>query len=247
MMASMRRILGELLVTAGVVVLLFVIWQVWWTSVIADRDASKVVAELQQILAQPVATAPTGTPTASATPQPGGSATGSPTETPKTPKATPPSLGSAFALLRVPRFENGVLPVYEGTGNDVLQRGVGHYVDSALPGEIGNFAVAGHRRTYGDPFDYINLLVPGDAVIVETAQGYLVYRITGSEIVPPSQSSVLLPVPNQPGEAPTEAVMTLTSCHPRYGSGERYIAYADLDATYTRAEGLPASLLTVGG
>jgi sortase A len=214
-------LLGELLVTLGVVLLLFVGWQLWWTDVVSDADASQVVAELQQQFDDP----------------------GSDWVQPKQAK-----LGDAFAIVRIPRFgEKFARPLYEGTTREVLQRGVGHYVGTALPGELGNFAMAGHRTTYGKPFNRIAELRKGDVVLVETKDTWYVYRVSGHEIVPPSQVSVLLPVPNEPDAEPSEAVLTMTSCHPEFSARERYVVHATLQQQYPHAQGVPADVLEVAG
>lgn len=129
----------------------------------------------------------------------------------------------------------------------MLQRGVGHYLETAMPGEIGNFAMAGHRTTYGKPFNRIAELRDGDVVLIETKDSYFVYRVTGHQIVPPTQVSVLLPVPDQPGAEPTAATLTMTSCHPEFSARERFIVHAELDATYPRAGGVPPEVLEVKG
>jgi sortase A len=214
-------LLGELLVTLGVVLLLFVGWQLWWTDVVSDADASQVVAEMQQQFDDP----------------------GSDWVQPKQAK-----LGDAFAIVRIPRFgEKFARPLYEGTTREVLQRGVGHYVGTALPGELGNFAMAGHRTTYGKPFNRIAELRKGDVVLVETKDTWYVYRVSGHEIVPPSQVSVLLPVPNEPDAEPSEAVLTMTSCHPEFSARERYVVHATLQQQYPHAQGVPADVLEVAG
>ncbi len=212
-------LLGELLVTLGVVLLLFVGWQLWWTDVVSDADAAQVVATIEQQLDTP----------GSDFVQPG--------------KA---KLGDAYAIVRIPRFgADYARPLYQGTTREVLQRGIGHYVDTEMPGEIGNFAMAGHRTTYGKPFNRVAELRDGDVVLVETKDSYFVYRVTGHQIVPPTQTSVLLPVPDQPGVEPTAATLTMTSCHPEYSARERFVVHATLDATYPRSGGVPAQVLEV--
>ncbi len=210
-------LLGELLVTFGVVLLLFVGWQLWWTDVVSDADAAQVVDTLQADFDNPEWVQPKHV-----------------------------KLGEAFAIVRIPRFgAKYARPLYEGTTTDVLQRGIGHYVDTAMPGEVGNMAMAGHRTTYGKPFNQIAELKKGDVVLVETKSTWYVYRVTGHEIVPPTQVSVLLPVPDEPDAEPTQAVLTMTSCHPEFSARERYVVHAALDATYPHAQGVPADVLEV--
>ncbi|WP_299444958.1 class E sortase [uncultured Phycicoccus sp.] len=210
-----RRVVGwagELLITAGVVVLLFVAWQLWWTDVVADRKQDQLVQALVDDFAD-------GDPTV------GGDAF--------------PDLGEdeAFAVIRVPRFgPDYARPVIEGVELPVLALGVGHYSETAGPGEVGNFAIAGHRTTYGRPFHEIDTLREGDRVIVETQATVYVYEVTASEIVRPWQTEVIAPVPDQPGEQPEERIITLTSCHPKYSATERYITHGRLAETIPREQ-----------
>lgn len=210
-------LLGELLITAGAFLLLFVGWQLWWTDVVSDADARAAVTQLQ------------ADPNAWVHPD-------------------QVKLDDAFAIVRIPRFgADFARPLYEGTTREVLQRGIGHYTGTQLPGEVGNFAMAGHRTTYGKPFNQIDRLKVGDVVLVETEDTFFVYRVTGHEIVPPTQSSVLLPTPDQPDARPTVATLTMTSCHPEFSARERFVAFGKLDATYPRSKGLPASVWEVQG
>ena len=210
-------LLGELLVTVGVVLLLFVGWQLWWTDVVSDADAAQVVDTLQADFDSPEWVQPKHV-----------------------------KLGDAFAIVRIPRFgATFARPLYEGTTRDILQRGIGHYTNTAMPGEVGNLAMAGHRTTYGKPFNQIATLEKGDVVLVETKSTWYVYRVSGHEIVPPTQVSVLLPVPNQPDVEPTEAVLTMTSCHPEFSARERFVVHATLDASYPHDQGVPSDVLEV--
>lgn len=210
-------LLGELLVTLGVVLVLFVGWQLWWTDVVSDADAAQVVATM--------------------------------TQDPDDPQWVQPKhakLGDAFAIVRIPRFgQKFARPLYEGTTREVLQRGIGHYEHTALPGEVGNFAMAGHRTTYGKPFNRIAELRKGDVVLVETKDTWFVYRVTSHEIVLPTQTSVVLPVPNEPAAEATEALLTMTSCHPEFSSRERFVVHGRLEASYPHAKGVPADVLEV--
>jgi len=211
-------LLGELLITIGVILVLFVGWQLFWTDVVSDADAGQVVTTIEQD--------PTG---------------------PEWVQPKHAKLGDAFAIVRIPRFgAKFARPLYEGTTRDVLMRGIGHYTDTSLPGAVGNFAMAGHRTTYGKPFNQIDKLVEGDVVLVETKDTYFVYRVTGHQIVPPTQVSVLLPVPDEPDAKPTVAMLTMTSCHPEFSARERYVVHAELDASYPRDKGVPADILKVG-
>ncbi len=212
-----RRVLGgagELLVTSGVLVLLFAVWQLWWTDVVAQRAATQVVEQLREDFGRDAAPQASGDQVA--------------------PSGLP---GDAFALLHVPRFgQEWVRPVLQGTDAEVLATGVGHYDGTAAPGQVGNFAVAGHRTTWGRPFHDIDRLRAGDRVLVETADAVYVYVVTGHEVVPPTDVDVLAPVPDEPGAAPAEPVLTMTSCHPRYSAAERYVVHAELAETLDPAD-----------
>ena len=214
---------GELLVTLGVLLLLFAAWQLWWTDVVADRDQAQVVRSLEAGFAREAGTAATGQG-------------GIPQDTGR---------DGAFAIIRIPRFgADYARPVIEGTGRDVLALGVGHYVGTAAPGTVGNFALAGHRTTYGRPFHDVDRLRDGDRVVVETASEVFVYEVTSRELVRPSDVGVIAPVPDEPASRPTEALLTMTSCHPKYSATQRFVVHARLSETVPRAEWDPAAWLT---
>jgi len=156
-----------------------------------------------------------------------------------------PAEATTFATLRVPRWDpDAVLPVSQGTSRSrVLDRlGVGHYAGTAMPGEVGNVALAGHRVTYGRPFHRIEELALGDALVVQTADAWYVYRVTGTAVVGPADVEVVAPVPGDPDAAPTRALMTLTTCHPTYSARERYVVHAELDSWLPVADGVPVEL-----
>lgn len=216
-------IVGDLFVTAGVLLLLFVGWQLWWTDVTANKVQDDTVSSLSREFAQPPS---------------GGSA-------PATEKPAPVTFGKAFAILRIPRLgADYARPILEGTSTDILKDGLGHYADTVMPGAVGNFAVAGHRTTYGRPLHDIDRLRAGDVVVVETRAAYSVYAVKRHRVVAPSDVEVIAPVPEKPGTAPTQGWLTMTACHPKYSAAQRYIVFAELVKTYPRAEGLPAGALT---
>ena len=219
-------VLGELLITLGVVLLLFVGWQLWWTDVTANSEQAGTVASLERDFGAPGAAPPAATAQERRVHLDG------------VPK------GRAFAIVRIPRLgADYARPVLEGTGPDTLTAGVGHYTGTATPGAVGNFAVAGHRTTYGRPFHDIDRLAKGDTIIVETRTSYVVYAVDRHVIVTPDHVEVTAPVPQHPGVRPTQRWMTLTACHPKYSASQRYIVFARLVRTIPRAEGLPASYL----
>jgi sortase A len=231
------QIIGELLMTAGIVLLLFVAWQLWWTNVASDAKQGEVVKNFARELAAPVTPAPV--------PNPGGSAAASGTADYGLPAvARAPGHGGTIGIMYIPRFGNNYTrPIVQGTTGDVLDTlGLGHYDNTAMPGAVGNFAVAGHRQTHGAVLDNIHTLVPGDKIYVQTKDGYYVYVFRNNRIVMPSAADVLLPVPSQPGAKPTERFLTMTSCNPRFGAEERIIAYALLDSWRPASAGPPAEI-----
>jgi sortase A len=214
------------MLTAGLVLMLYVAYTLVWTNVEADAQARRAVEDLRSRWAAPAPVSPGSGSSA---------ATGRAVERPPT--------GEAFALLYLPRLgRDWVTPVVEGVGSRALASGVGHYPRTAMPGQVGNFAVAGHRATHGEPFAQIDRLRPGDAVGVQTRAGWFVYRVERTEIVPPTRVSVVAPVPNRPGAPPTQRRMTLTTCHPRWGSTERLVVYTTLESASTSAAGRPQAL-----
>jgi sortase A len=120
--------------------------------------------------------------------------------------------------------------------------GIGHYSGTDMPGQVGNFAVAAHRTTYGKPFNRIADLRLGDAIVVETKDGWFVYRFRTLEYVRPNAVDVLLPVPQQDGVTASTAYLTMTSCSPMYSLTERIVAYSVFESFTPRASGPPSAL-----
>jgi sortase A len=238
------RALGEVLITLGLLLLLFVAWQLWWTDVTANREQAVTISALEKGFG-------TGLPERGATDPAGAPKTAAPkTVIPKTvvPKTaailTKVPFGEAFAIIRIPRLGAGYArPVLQGTDHETLTKGIGHYSRTAFPGQTGNFAVAGHRTTYGRPFSDINLLRKGDVIVVETKTSYFVYAVDRHVIVTPDHVEVIAPVPQDPGGQPTQAWMTMTACHPRFSASQRYVAFARLTKRIPRADGLPGSFM----
>jgi sortase A len=214
-------VFGELFLTAGVVLLLFVVWQLWWTNLDAGRTQETAVERALDGFA------------------------GTPSEDPAGDPADNPALeGDTFAVMYVPRFgEDYARPVTTGVGLDVLNTlGIGHYPETQLPGEKGNFAVAAHRQTYGEAFRDIHNLREGDLIYVQTKKGFYTYAYRSTQIVYPSAAEVLAPVPGQPGEKPTEAVLTMTSCDPPFTTRMRIVAVSALESFTPAADGPPAAI-----
>jgi sortase (surface protein transpeptidase) len=224
---GVARGLGELLVTGGLVVLLFVVYEVYVTDYLTERRQDQLSAELTERWE-------------SAAPEAG---------------LVQVEIGDAFGVLRIPRLgEDYARVILEGTTEGELSQGPGHYVDTAMPGEPGNVALAGHRVGKGSPFLELDLMQPGDPIVVETADSWFVYRVLGDpatgdlttdpsgipgrQIVSPSDVSVIAPTPNAaPTAAPTGSYLTLTTCHPRFSARQRLIVHARLDgAAIPKAE-----------
>lgn len=227
-LSSAIGILGELLLTIGALLMLFVIWQLWWTDVVAEGEQTDIIAGLEQewgeVDGQRIAARQDGPP------------------------PVPDVLGDTmvWGTMHVPAFDRVRFPLAEGVSLEkVLNvKGVGHYPETALPGQVGNFAVAGHRNTYGRPLEDIARLEEGDPIVVETAEAFYVYEVTESLIVMPQDVEVIAPTPGQPGVEPTEQMLTLTACHPMFSARERYIVHAQFAYWTDRADGIPEALAT---
>ncbi|GEA87275.1 class E sortase [Cellulomonas cellasea] len=236
-------VLGELLITVGVLLLAFLVWQLWWTDVVGNRAQAEIVQELDWDVAP---TAPTPDATEGPT-EPVGPVVAAPRRD-EPPVAAEPDHATTFATIRVPRWAGEPeRPISQGVEResvlDVL--GIGHYPGTAMPGAVGNFAMAGHRTTYAKPFNRVAELQTGDPLVVRTAETWYVYRVTSTEVVTPAQTEVVAPVPGDPGAAPTERFITLTTCHPMFSARERFIVHGTLDYWAPVADGIPAEL--VGG
>ena len=218
---ALARTTGELLITLGLVVLLFCAYELKVTNLYTDRQQDALSEELARAWAEPVAAPGNAVRPAAVT-----------------------GIGDALAVVRAPRLgADWRKVVLEGVSVDDLKRGPGHYPKTALPGEVGNVVFSGHRTTYGAPFEDLDRLRPGDAIVVETRDKWFTYRVTGTLIVRPDQIEVTYPVPGRAGVAPVQRLLTLTTCHPKYSARERLITHAELVATDPKRPGsLPAAL-----
>lgn len=233
--ASFVGVLGELLLTLGVVVLLYVAWQMWVGDLIYGAERNATGSALSERWAQeyddPAPDAPDTEPV-----------TADPIVLPE------PGDGEEFAVMRVPRFgADYAVPMAGGVSRPVTLDpiGIGHYPGTAMPGQPGNFAVAAHRTTWGAPFNRIAELRLNDAIVVETADGWYTYRFRTLEYVTPDQVDVLLPVPQAMDVPAGTAYITMTSCSPMYSLAERIVAYGVFDSFTPRSAGEPASLEAV--
>ncbi len=231
-------VLGELLLTGGVLVLLFLGWQLWWNDMImANSQSSAAASQSEQWLEQ--AHAPRQPVEVGAEPIDYGAPVVS----------AVPGTGESFAVLFIPRFgEDYKRVVAEGVGIGVLNSsdsGIGHYPGTQMPGELGNFAVASHRSANGGGMHVINEFQLGDPIYVQTADGWFTYRYRDLEYVQPSEVSVIAPVPRHDGVAPTQSVITLTSCNPLYSTDERIIAYGVLESWQPASAGPPSEVAAI--
>ncbi|MFJ9377781.1 class E sortase [Streptomyces sp. NPDC101455] len=237
---------GEFLVTAGVVLLLLVVHELWWTNREARQGAEHQVRALERQWATPgavsggTATANTGL-VGGSSPRRGTSADGSTTPAGSTGSASAPHRSQAYAVLTIPRLHLRV-PIAEGVSKqNVLNKGyVGHYPGNQQPGQAGNFALAGHRNTHGEPFRYLPRLRLKDTVQVETSVATFTYTV--DKILPQTSaidSGVIRPIPrsivrpaygfSQPGY-----YVTLTTCTPEFTSRYRMVVWGTLTSTRAR-------------
>jgi sortase A len=220
---------GWVQVGAGLLVLLYVVYALFYTGLETDRAQTALFAEWQTEIGPPeIPDAP-----AHLVPDPPAAADEASDEASDETSHTRPEVGDAVAIVAFerPGAENrpvidDYLVVVAGVGATELRAGPGHYPESSLPGHDGNFAVAGHRVTYAAPFHRLDELREDDRIHVWDRSGrHHVYRFTRTDIVRPDENWVLGPDPLETGE-PT---ITLTTCHPRYSNRERMIAFGELE------------------
>jgi sortase A len=267
---TVLRGVGQTLITLGVVVLLFVVYEVYVTDLFGHQKQAEATSEVDKVWAS----AETNQTSTVVVDNPDQLVTDPRQRTPTYQTLT----GAGFAKLYVPAFgADYVFTVVEGTNADDLYIGPGHYDNTQLPGQQGNFAVAGHRVSKGSPFNDLGLLNSCDAVVVETQDDWFVYRVLpmadevagwastprahcdgvgvqtgaydgvfGREITVPSDYAQVLPIPHVnstevPGDA--ERLITLTTCHPQFSDQQRMIIHGVLVRSYAKSSGfLPPEL-----
>ncbi|MGW2489552.1 class E sortase [Streptomyces sp. NPDC001606] len=204
--ATAVSVLGELLITAGLLLALFVVYSLWWTNVIADRKADQRADRVRQHWAR---------------------------STDDTPGALDTKDGIGF--LHVPSMHNGEVLVEKGTGTDVLNDGVaGYYTDpvkAVLPmsGKDGNFTLAAHRDGHGAKFHNIDKVEKGDPIVFETRDDWYVYKVFA--ILPETSKynvKVISQIPTEAGRKKPGHYITLTTCTPVYTSLYRYVVWGEL-------------------
>ena len=200
-LAKVLGALGRICIAAGVLILLFVAYQLWGTGLQEARSQDKLENEFESVL-RGAGTTTTTTP-------------GAPTPT----APPPPPDGDAAAHIAIPAIGVDKI-VVEGVSVGDLKRGPGHYPDSPMPGQPGNAAIAGHRTTYGAPFNRVDELDPGDEILVTTRQGSFRYVVSDTQVVRPSQVEVL--------DDFGDNRLTLTACNPKYSARQRIVVVAKL-------------------
>jgi sortase A len=214
--------LGLGMVVAGVALLGYVGWQFFGTNIVSERKQREAVAALERQWREEPA------PTVQAEPA-----------------AKDVKLGDATALIRVPRFgDDYVMPVFEGVADDVLTKGFGHFEDAAGAGERGNYALAAHRVTHGEPLRDMPKLRPGDEVIVETRDAVHTYVLDTDPndlVVTFEDVWVVGPKPVNPdpaGVAPKDhpRLITLTTCAELFHTDNRMIAFGHLVDSETKSQ-----------
>jgi sortase A len=217
------RGLGQTLITLGVVVLLFCVYELYFTNLYTGQQQSQLGHDIEATWAAPP-------------PKPGSQLA----------SAIP---GKGIAIIRIPRIAmtgkigpHGARVVIEGVGHEDLKKGPGHYPGTAAPGAIGNMVISGHRTTYGAPFNRVDELHAGDAIVLETRDTWFTYRVTSTQVVSPRAVEVTYAVPGQRDAVPTKRLLTLTTCNPKYSAKQRLIVHALLDASLPKADGDPPAL-----
>lgn len=219
------RGIGQTLLTLGVVVLLFIVYEAWFTDFTTAQKQDALNSQLHKDWKDAPTISEPGKPQTNITDIP---------------------VGDAFAILRIPAFGADYAKIIvQGTTDSALEKGPGHYTDTVGPGAVGNFSIAGHRVGKGSPFLDLDKLKPGDAIVFETQSSWYVYRVigkagsddftdpaypvSGQAIVKPEDIAVIAPVPTEPGKAPTQKLLTLTTCNPKFSASQRLIVHAYLD------------------
>lgn len=243
---SFAQCFGELLLVIGLLLGSFAYYEAFYTDVTSGRLQDEAAAQMEQEWEREYV---------------------NPRE-----KRTP-ELGSAFARMYIPSFGSDFhFAIVEGVTDADLEIGPGRYTETQMPGEVGNFAVAGHRVGKGSPFNDLGQLNTCDAVVVETSSMWYVYRVlptdaagsirdcvseetantvtsgeyarlVGRHITTPDDVGVIDRIPSSTTQAPaTLPLMTMTTCHPQFSNAERMIVHSVLEYSQPKSAGRPAEL-----
>lgn len=210
------RGVGQTLITLGVVVLLFCGYELWFTGIYTQHEQKSLGKALDRTWAQ------------------------APKPTPKHPaQPLPYEVGQGIARIWLPTLGRDVhYVVVEGVSRDDLKKGPGHYPTSAQIGAVGNVVISGHRTTYLAPFNRVDELKTGDPIVLETQTSWFTYTVTGESVVKPTAIEVTYPVPGKLGAVPTQRLLTLTTCNPKYSAKTRLIVHARLSTTLPKGPGV---------
>lgn len=217
-------LIGEILITIGLFLLLYIVWQLWWSTFRISGDLRDSVNGFELSFPGP----------ANYTEE---------RRTDDPPLVEGLAEGDMYGILHVPGWGWDRIPIAEGVSTWVLNAGyAGHYPDTQSVGQMGNFGIAAHRRTFGDTFLNIHTLEKEDPLVVETDKAFIVFRKVDDKVVLPSETWVLDPVPGEVGVEPTKRIMTMTTCHPMYGNTERYIVWSEMEYWVPKDVGRPKIL-----
>ena len=233
--AMFLGVLGELLITLGLLLGLYVVWEIFWTT---WETNNQVRAQMVELRLDPVWEVPELTGDGFAEERHGAPGTQC--------GIANPGLEELWGVMHVPRWgADFQVPVVEGTDRErILNKGlIGHYPDTQAPGAIGNFATSAHRTTYGAPYNRVEDLLVGDLAIFESPGCYLVYKMYDTEAVYPWEYRVVWPVPNQADATPTKRIMTFTTCHPPFSARQRFVVWFEMEYWTDKADG-PLRVLT---
>lgn len=209
---------GELLLSAGVVVLLFVAYLIWGTALRANGAQHNLAGQLNERFAAADPACP---------------ASGSPR--PPVHETYHLTTGQPFAFIRIPAFGTSWrYTLVQGTSLAQLDVSPGHVPGTQLPGQVGNFAVAGHRVTAGNPFFLLPSLKNGDRVYIDTVRNVYTYQVTGKKQVLPDDVAVLDAYPGHPGRQPKRRTITLITCNPAWTGTHRIIVTGRLVSAHAR-------------
>ncbi len=214
--------IGKTLIVLGLLMFAFVGYQLWGTGIETARAQNSLENEFQDLLSATTTAPATTTPPVTTTPDPATTSTSTTSTIPTAPAGPPIPDGEPIARMLIPSIGLDWY-VVQGVGKDDLKKGPGHFRETPMPGQLGNAAIAGHRTTYGAPFNEIDELVPGDLIEVITPAGRFVYAVTGTVIVEPSEYGAVIPTVD-----PTIATLVLATCHPELSSRQRMVVRAEL-------------------
>ncbi len=209
-------VLGRILLGVGLLILLFVAYQLWGTGIAESHSQ----AQLRQRLDAQLHRADNHPTTTTATKPSSSTTTSSAGDQPTVgPTVAAPDDGNPVGLLQITKIGLSKV-IVQGTSTTDLRLGPGHYPGTPLPGELGNAAIAGHRTTYGAPFYNLDKLARGDHIVITTLQGTFTYHVTATLIVSPTDTSVV--------DNTATPELTLTTCNPRFSAAQRLVVHAVL-------------------